>query len=265
MPPSRDLEAAKKAYQTGDAEASKHAHLATAQEEHKTTQGKYIKSIIYGGLDGIITTFAVVAGVIGAALTPIIVLILGFANLIADGISMGIGDYLSSKSEREYVRDERRREAWEVKHFPEGEKREMIEIYQGKGIPEPDAKIIVETLARYEPAWIDVMMLEELGLIEDQDDPWRNGAVTFLSFELFGVIPLAAFILSQMAPISVLRSSAFVVAAVLTGITMFALGALKVKITGKSWLRSGLEMLLVGGLAATVAFLVGFLLSGLAI
>ena len=88
---------------------------------------------MYGGLDGIITTFAVVAGVAGASLSAGVVLILGFANLIADGISMAIGDYLSSKSEREYEAAERKREAWEVEHYPEGEKKELVELYEAQG------------------------------------------------------------------------------------------------------------------------------------
>ena len=99
---TRNLDKARKAFLTRDVELTKTAHSVTAPEEHMQQQGKYIKSVIYGGLDGIITTFAVVAGVAGAALSPAIVLILGFANLIADGISMAVGDYLSTKAEKEY-------------------------------------------------------------------------------------------------------------------------------------------------------------------
>lgn len=117
----RDLDKAREAYKVGDVKASKEAHSTNSSEDHKVGQGKYIKSTIYGGLDGIITTFAVVAGVTGASLQVSIVLILGLANLLADGLSMAIGDYLSTKAEIEYQADERKREAWEVKHYPEGE------------------------------------------------------------------------------------------------------------------------------------------------
>ena len=232
---------------------------------HKQEEGRYIKSIIYGGLDGIITTFAVVAGVTGAALSLGIVLILGLANLLADAISMGVGDYLSSKSEIEYQQDERKREEWEVEHFPEGEKQEMIEIYQEKGVSEEDAIRVVEILSKYDKAWIDVMMVEELGIIESDESPLKNAFATFLSFIIFGFIPLFSYILSML--ISFLASNSiysFIIACVLTGLTLFTLGALKVRVTGKNWLLSGLEMFLVGGLAAGAAYVIAFLLSGLA-
>ena len=171
MAPSRDLEEAKKAYRQRDIHASIAAHSAGAKERHQQEHGQYIKSAVYGGLDGIITTFAVVAGVAGAKLAAGIVLILGFANLIADGLSMAIGDYLSTKSEQEYERAERRREEWEVEHYPEGEKHELVELYTDKGIAPEDAKTIVELLAKTRTAWIDVMMVEELGILGSDESP----------------------------------------------------------------------------------------------
>ncbi|MBN1330218.1 MAG: VIT1/CCC1 transporter family protein [Candidatus Heimdallarchaeota archaeon] len=262
---SRDLDKAKKAYKNGDIEASRAAHTTQSFEKHKTGQGKYIKSIIYGGLDGIITTFAIVAGVTGAALGIGVVLILGFANLLADGLSMGIGDYLSSKSEIEYQLDERKREEWEVEHYSEGEKLEMIEIYESKGVSKEDAIKVVEILSKYEKAWIDVMMAEELGIIQSDDSPIKNGLVTFASFLLLGFIPLGSYTLSLLIPALQNNSIyAFIIACVLTGFSLFTLGAVKVKVTGKNWLRSGFETFLVGGLAAATAYLIGFLLQNLA-
>jgi VIT1/CCC1 family predicted Fe2+/Mn2+ transporter len=217
--------------------------------------------MIYGGLDGIITTFAVVAGVAGAALTGGIVLILGFANLIADGMSMAIGDYLSTKAEREYNEKERERETWEVEHYPEGEKLEMIELYMAKGMSEEDARSMTDILARNKKAWIDVMMVEELGIVQEDESPVKNALVTFFSFFIFGFIPLAAYVASSFIP--GIKSISFLLACIMTGITLFILGALKVRVTGRNWLASGLEMLVVGGLAAASAYLIGHLLSGL--
>ena len=258
----RDLNKAREAYKKGDAEASKEAHSTIMAEDHKVEQGKYIKSTIYGGLDGIITTFAVVAGVTGASLQVAIVLILGLANLLADGLSMAIGDYLSTKAENEYQADERKREAWEVKHYPEGEKKEMIEIYTGKGISQADAEQVVSILSSYEEPWLDIMMAEELGIIESDESPINNAIVTFVSFIIFGFIPLVAYIFSMF--FSIEDSQVFLIAVILTGLTLFLLGALKVKVTGKNWVKSGLEMLFVGGLAAIAAYGIGFLLAGLA-
>ncbi len=261
--PSRSLAKAKEAYRQQDHEASRRAHQpGTSAEEHRQEHGKYIKSMVYGGLDGIITTFAVVAGVAGASLSAGIVLILGFANLIADGLSMAIGDYLSTKAENEYNRSERNREQWEVDHYPQGEKQEMIELYMEKGLSEADAQTVVDIIAKDKRVWVDIMMVEELGIIESDESPAKNAVATFLAFAFFGFVPLAAFVISQFTP--VLRNGAFLIACLLTALTLFALGALKVLITGKNWLWSGLETFFVGGVTAAAAYGIGYLLSGLA-
>ena len=259
---SRDLAAAKEAWRTRDAEASRKAHDAKPAEQHQQERGRYIKSMVYGGLDGIVTTFAVVAGVAGAALEPGVLLILGFANLIADGLSMAIGDYLSTKAEKEYGKAERAREAWEVDHYPEGEKKELVELYMEKGLTQEESRQVVDIFARHRDAWIDVMMVEELGILESDESPLANAVATFLSFGIFGFIPLVAHVCGLF--FDGLEPYAFTTASILTGATLFALGALKVFVTGRNWFRSGLEMLLVGGGAALAAYLVGYFLSGLA-
>ena len=262
MAKTRDLNKARDAYKTKDVQAAKAAHTLMAPEDHRLEHGKYIKSVIYGGLDGIITTFAVVAGVTGAALSAVVVFILGIANLIADGLSMGIGDYLSSKSEQEYRQDERRREAWEVENYPEGEKLEMVEIYKGMGIGDDDANTIVDTLSKYKEAWVDVMMVEELGIMEDNESPLNNALATFVAFVIFGFIPLISYVVAQFVPVLIPDSSvSFVFAALLTAVSLFSLGALKVRVTGKNWLKSGIETLLMGGFAAVAAFGIGYGLS----
>src|SRR6056297_1392379 len=147
---SRNLEKARAAYKKGDPEESRRAHEAKANsgmgpaERHTQERGKYIKSIVYGGLDGIITTFAVVAGVAGAQLSAGVVLILGFANLFADGISMAVGDFLSTKAEQEYNTSEKNRESWEVDVYPEGEKQELVDLYTTKGYSKEDAQTMVD-------------------------------------------------------------------------------------------------------------------------
>ena len=262
MAPSRDIHKARRAYQEGDVSATVAAHSVRAEEKHQHEHGQYLKSAVYGGLDGIVTTFAVVAGVGGAQLSTGVVLILGFANLVADGLSMAVGDYLSTKAELEYQRAERRREQWEVENYPEGEKRELVELYVEKGMPEDDAKTIAEIMSRHKETWIEVMMVEELGIVDSGESQIKNAVVTFFSFAIFGLVPLAAFIAVLLVPL--VKFDAFTVAGLLTAITLFALGAIKVRITGKNWFKSGLETLLVGGLAAAAAYAVGRLLGGLA-
>jgi VIT1/CCC1 family predicted Fe2+/Mn2+ transporter len=262
---SRSLDKAREAYLNRSVERSRRAHERSrdeALEEHRQEQGRYIKSLIYGGLDGIITTFAVVAGVAGASLSVAVVLILGFANLIADGLSMAIGDYLSTKAENEYARAERRRELWEVENYPEGERREMVELYMDKGIDRQDAETVVDILSKHREAWVSIMMVEELGIVESDESPLRNAFVTFLSFAVFGFVPLLAYVVLRFVP--ALQAQAFWFSCALTGLTLFTLGALKVRITTRNWFASGLEMLVVGGLAAAAAYGIGLALSGLA-
>jgi len=259
---SRDINKARSAFKDKDVDGMISAHRQQSQEKHKQEQGQYIKSVIYGGLDGIITTFAVVAGVAGASLSAGVVLILGFANLIADGLSMAIGDYLSTKAENEYNKVERQREAWEVENYPDGEKQELVELYMEKGIDQEDAKTMVNIISRNEKTWVDIMMVEELGIIESEESPINNAVATFFSFAFFGFVPLLAHVLSLF--IVAMRPHAFITACVLTGVTLFTLGALKVRITERNWFISGLEMFAVGGIAAAAAYVIGHLLSGLA-
>ena len=128
-----------------------------------------------------------VAGGIGGKLSVDTILILGFSSVVADAISMGVGDALSTKSENEYILAERDREAWEFKNNPEGEIEEMVDLYVQKGCEREDAQIIVEKMAKYKEFFINVMMAEELELqVPDEDDnPWIDGGVTFLSFVFF--------------------------------------------------------------------------------
>ncbi|MPM39939.1 hypothetical protein SDC9_86575 [bioreactor metagenome] len=255
---TRNLEKAKEAYKARSVEESKKAHLGISTENHKM-EGNYIKSLVYGGMDGIITTFAVVAGVVGASLSSGVILILGMANLLADGFSMAIGDYLSTKAEMEFKKGERAREAWEVKNYPEGEKLELKEIYMAKGINEEDSNQLVDIISKHKEAWVDIMMVEELGILEDSESPLKNALVTFFSFAVFGFIPILAYIIG--IKIDFIEQNVFAFDCVLTGITLFVLGAIKAKITGLNWVKSGIETLLVGGVAAGIAYTVGILLS----
>ncbi|ETO31266.1 hypothetical protein RFI_05854 [Reticulomyxa filosa] len=114
-------------------EIEEKGYKTTSEENHKNL-GEIVKSVVYGGLDGIITTFAIVSSVHGANLPQAVVLVVGFANVIANAFSMGIGDYLSESAEFDYARSERNREKWEFENFKEGEIMEMVEIYEKKGM-----------------------------------------------------------------------------------------------------------------------------------
>jgi VIT1/CCC1 family predicted Fe2+/Mn2+ transporter len=217
--------------------------------------------MVYGGLDGIITTFAVVSGVAGAQLGTPVILILGLANLLADGFSMATGAYLSSKSEQEYYQKEWQREAWEIEHFPEGERTELYEIYRQRGFSEEESEQLVEIQSREPERWIKAMMVDELGMLKDERNPLANGLATFIAFLIAGVVPLLVYLLGLFLPIP--PASAFPISLILSAMALFGLGAAKVLVTRLNPLRSGFEMLVVGGLAAGVAYAVGALLKGL--
>lgn len=262
------LDDARKAYASRDKEASAAAHdpkriarVVQAREEHGGAGSQYIGDLVYGGLDGIITTFAVVSGVAGANLGTGVILILGMANLLADGFSMATGAYLSTKSEQEYYDKERQRELWEVEHFPEGERAELYELYRHKGYSEEEAGQMVDILTRDKKRWVDAMMIDELGMLKDEGNPLYNGLATLIAFIVAGVVPLLIYLIGLAVPIA--PGAAFPISVALSGLALFGLGATKVLVTHQNPLRSGVEMLLVGGLAAVVAYVVGALLKGL--
>lgn len=218
--------------------------------------GGIIGDAVLGANDGIITTFAVVAGVTGASLSPAIVLIIGIANLIADGISMGLGNYLAKKSEKDFVASERRREEWEIDNKPEEEVEEVRQIYKDKGFEGDDLERVVEVITADKKRWVDVMMKDELGLNHEESfKPVRSGLVTFGFFLVFGALPLVTYL-----PFLHIENK-FFIASIFTGISIFVVGASSGIITKKPFLLSGIEMLLIGIISAGSAYFLGAFVS----
>jgi len=262
---SPSVEEAQRAFEKNDLEASKRAHAQKGDEGeafHRRTAGRYIGDFVFGALDGIITTFAVVAGVAGASLHSSVVLILGFANLLGDGCSMALGSYLSTKSEQQYGERERKREEWEIEQIPELEREEVKRIYHNKGFQGKDLERAVEILTSNRKTWVDTMMLEELDIVLEEKSPLRSGLATFAAFTTVGFVPLLVYVVELLAP--GLKPVAFPIAVGTTFITIFIAGSARSYVTGKRWWKAGIEMTLVGGLAALAAYAVGYLLGGLA-
>ncbi len=230
----------------------------TANEKlHRTSAGGYLRDAVYGANDGIITTFAVVAGVAGADLSAAVVLILGFANLLADGFSMAMSNYLGEKSNRDYVAAERAREAWEVDHLPDEERQEVRDIYTRKGFQGEALEQAVRVVTANKELWVDEMMVGELGMMPDSSDkhPWKNAGVTFVGFVIAGVVPLLPYLAGASSAVT------FPFAVAATAAVLFLVGSMRTLLTHRSWLKSGIEMLVVGMVAAGVAYVVGDLLS----
>lgn len=261
------LDEARNSFKNKNLEAARKAHspeaILSAPEEHGGTGDQYIGDIVYGGLDGVVTTFAAVSGVAGAALGPNIILIMGFANLLADGFSMATGAYLSDKSEQEYYDRERTRESWEVDNFPEGEKLELTTVYKNEGFSEPDAVEMVNIISKQKKTWVDNMMVHELSLLKSEKNPLRTALSTFGAFVVAGLVPMLIFLIRLIVPIP--ENTSFLISGILAGVALFGLGAAKVRVTGLNPWRSGLEMLVTGGLAAAVAYVVGMLLKGIGV
>eukprot|EP00049_Salpingoeca_infusionum_P023218 m.10982 g.10982 ORF g.10982 m.10982 type:complete len:380 (-) comp5644_c0_seq1:182-1321(-) len=255
---------ARDAYAKGDRELSKQAHeLGAADESHMTESGQYVKAMVFGGMDGIITTFAVVASVTGANLPVGVVIIMGIANLVADGLSMGVGEYTSGLSELQYAHAERQRESWEFDNYPQGEVDEMVEIYKNRGFEEDEAKTILSLMAKHPDFFIDHMMVQELGLMPPDEDesPLKQGLVMFCSFAAFGLVPLLAFIALSTVNFGEGKDAGkilFGIACGMTALALFTLGAIKSKFSTESWWWSGTTVLFNGGVAAAAAYLIGF-------
>lgn len=173
---------------------------------------------------------------------------------------MGVGDALSSKAETEHIIQERNREFWEYDHYLEGEMEEMVSLYTKRGMDRADAEQVVKLMAPHRAFFVDIMTVEQLGLaIPDADDnPWKDGFVTFCSFVVFGTVPLLGHCLQFMRTGNGPATQAlFLTSLVLSGLTLFMLGAIKSNFSQKSVWRSGMEMIVIGALVAGTAFQIG--------
>lgn len=232
----------------------------TVHASKKTFFGRlqdYLGEFVYGGIDGSITTFAVVAGSAGAELSSSIVLILGFANLLADGFSMSVGAYLSQKSVRDNFEKHKATEYEEIKTMPEMERAEVREIYRAKGFEGALLDQVVDVICADKDRWVDVMMKEELGMVKEQKSPFKIGLMTYISFLLVGTIPLLVYVWDYTSGFA---GSTFLTASILTGIAFVVIGFLKSYVTNAPRIKGILETLVLGALAASVAYFVGDLL-----
>ena len=233
-------------------------HLAT---EHKIGRvQEFLKEIVYGGNDGIVTTFAIVAGFAGAgaegaaAVGGVAVLLFGLANLFADATAMGLGAFLSSRSEQDVYNATRAKEMYEIEHNPEMERAEILEILDDKGLARDDAEAMTAILERHPEFMADFMMQYEIGMSDPSDDsPAMNGLATFLAFILFGAAPLLPYFVAEPT------GETFIVSVIFSLAALVALGMLRWRVTNETMTRCVGETLLVGGICGLVAFGVGLM------
>jgi vacuolar iron transporter family protein len=242
----------------------KAAHTADAIQGRLKAKPRqsYLRDFIYGGVDGVITTFAVVSGVAGAGLASGIVIILGGANLLADGFSMAVSNYLGTRAERERIERARRIERTHIEIYPDGEREEIRQIFAAKGFTTRELDQIVAVVTSDRARWIDTMIQEEYGLRLEERSPLRAAAVTFGAFLSLGALPLAAFL-----PVFWIVNANFrpyFWSTILTAVSLFFVGAIKARFLSMKWYRAGAETLVIGGAAASLAYIVGSLLASFA-
>jgi vacuolar iron transporter family protein len=259
----KSIEMARTAFQEGDVGLSRSQHQMHHPEPHGSEASDYVKSVVFGGLDGIMTTFAIIAAAAGSNANFATILVFGFSNVVADAFSMGFGEYVSGTAELDHGREERKREEWEVETSKDLEIAEMTEVYQQKGLSEEDAAAIVAIISKDDKIFVDFMMHDELGISIDLDDQWeplKQGAVMFLSFILFGSVPLFAYLLRyQGSGID----ETFWLACGFTGVALLVLGAIKGHLTGVNIPKSSMLMLLNGLVSGVVSFGLSSLIEGI--
>jgi VIT1/CCC1 family predicted Fe2+/Mn2+ transporter len=228
-----------------------HSHQPAAISKRLSTGPRvsYLRDWVYGAIDGAVTTFAIVAGAIGGELSTEVVLILGFANVAADGFSMAAGNFTSTKAE---IEDFERLRKVEEKHLavdPEGEREEIRQIYTLKGIRGEDLARLVRLITGNRKLWLDTMMFEEYGVTLARRSPISAATATFLAFLAAGLVPLFPFLFRvPHAPI---------VATCATAVAFFFIGSLKSHWSPRGWVSCGLETLTIGIVAAGLALVIG--------
>lgn len=210
-----------------------------------------LRDLVYGAIDGSVTTFAIVAGVAGAGLSPFVIVALGLANVLADGFSMAAGNYSGTKAEQDNIRRIRAIEERHIARYPDGERLEVAEILAQKGLSGQVLQDATTAITADKDTWIGLMLEGEYGLGGIDPNPMRAALATFGAFLVAGLIPLLPFLLGL--------PGAFNLSAVMTMGVFFAIGALKSRWSLAPWWRSGVETLLIGGVAAGIAYAVGTL------
>ncbi len=210
-----------------------------------------LRDIVYGGIDGSVTTFAIVAGVAGAGLSSFVIVALGLANVLADGFSMAVGNYSGTKAELDNIKRIRAIEQRHIALYPDGERDEVREILAQKGLSGQVLENATEAITADRENWINLMIEGEYGLGSVDPHPVKAAMATFLAFLVAGMVPLLPFLLAL--------DNAFTLSVCMTMGVFFAIGALKSRWSLTPWWRSGLETFAIGGAAAMIAYFVGSL------
>lgn len=217
-------------------------------ERKRPRRRSHLRDLIYGGIDGAVTTFAIVAGVEGAGLSPRVIIALGIANVLADGFSMAAGNFSGTKAELDESRQKRSLEAARLDEAPEAGRRELRDVLAAKGLSDPTLTEATAAISARRESWIETMLVER-GVSPVEPRPLQAALATFGAFLIAGMVPLAPFLVGIGNP--------FVVSIGMTLAVFAGIGAAKSHWSLSPWWRSSLETLFIGGTAALIAYLVG--------
>ena len=226
------------------------------KEKHNPHAGGIIREIVFGANDGMVSTLALVAGLTGAALSNWIIILAALTEILTGAISMSVGTYISTKSQREYYSKELNREKFEIKNMRANEVNEVRDIYKKKGFKGKELDMIVKRITSNKKRWLDEMMVNELGLVKSSyENPIRAALWMGVSFIIAGMIPLASYLTK------IDQNTALIMSCVFTLIALFVVGAVKGNISEKIWWKTGLEMVIIGGITASIGYLIGNMFS----
>jgi VIT1/CCC1 family predicted Fe2+/Mn2+ transporter len=222
------------------------------QEDWHTPEGKMLRDVIFGLNDGLVTSIGFVSGVTGAVLQSHVIVLTGIAQVVAGGVAMFIGAYLSNKSQQEFFYKEIDREKREIKEIPEIEKQEIRDIYGEMGFKPDEVEMIVRRITSDERLWVRFMMREELGILEEEmENPVKAGLVMGSTFAIGGLFPLIPYFFAADSYFA-LKTSILV-----SVLVFFSIGVGKSTLTKTHWLKSGIQVAFLGSLAALVGFAIG--------
>lgn len=235
--------------------------MTAFKESFHLEGGELIRQVTFGLNDGVVSIFALLAGMAGAGQSAETILITLLAASVAGALSMAAGEYVSNKSEADYYRHEIEQERLEIELCPHIEKEELRLIYRRKGFEGKLLEEIVDTLAKDKDLWVREMVIDELGVAEaEPEDGFKTSAVIFVAFLCGAAFPTLPYILA--GPLGGTGQSTFIAATLVTVIGLFLAGAMKKFVTGVNGLKSGLEMLGVGFFAFCISYIIGLFIPG---
>jgi VIT1/CCC1 family predicted Fe2+/Mn2+ transporter len=225
---------------------------AFVADHHADVTGGWLRAATFGVMDGLVTNIALIAGVGGGGLAPRTIVLTGIAGLVAGALSMGIGEFTSVRTQNEQIDREIAKERRELELHPDVEADEFAEMWIGRGLPADVAKLVAETLRDHPDEALRMHVREELGIDpDDKPSPWAAAISSFLCFSIGAAVPLLPYLFG---------ATNLWLALAVGGLGLFAAGAVISRFTDRSWVGSGLRLLVLGGLAAAATYGIGELI-----